>query len=80
MYVTPPGLPQCKDPPKEAEVDVVIEVCGVPDVVDEGIRYLRPGGLYIFVGMVHPDSKLNITGETLIRKCLTLKGSYHVPP
>lgn len=35
---------------------------------------LKPGGTYIFVGMVHPKSQLNITGEQIIRKCLTVKG------
>lgn len=35
---------------------------------------LKPGGLYIFVGMVHPHSRLDITGEQIIRKCLTIKG------
>jgi hypothetical protein len=35
---------------------------------------LKPGGVYIFVGMVHPHSKLDITGEQIIRKCLMIKG------
>ena len=25
--------------------------------------------------MVHPNSELNITGEQIIRKCLTIKGN-----
>ena len=56
------------------KVDVVVEVCGSPSVVPEGVALLRPGGRYIFVGMVHPDSHLDITAEQLIRKCLTIKG------
>ena len=28
----------------------------------------------MFIGMVHPNSKLDITGEQIIRKCLTIKG------
>ena len=55
-------------------LDVVVEVCGVPNVVNDGIRMLKPGGVYIFVGMVHPHSRLDITGEQIIRKCLTIKG------
>ncbi|CAF0709770.1 unnamed protein product [Brachionus calyciflorus] len=57
--------------------DCVIEACGSPEVVQNGIRLLKPGGAYIFVGMVHPKSGLNITGEQLIRKCLTLKGIHN---
>lgn len=43
-------------------------------MVNDGIRLLKPGGLYLFLGMVHPHSQLNITGEQIIRKCLTIKG------
>jgi hypothetical protein len=35
---------------------------------------LKPGGIYLFIGMVHPHSQLNITGEQIIRKCLMIKG------
>ncbi|XP_015751413.1 PREDICTED: L-threonine 3-dehydrogenase-like [Acropora digitifera] len=63
--------------PEKNSVDVVIEVCGVPGVIEEGIKVLRPGGLYVFIGMVHPNSKLDITGEQIIRKCLTIKGIHN---
>ena len=61
--------------PEEGSVDVVIEVCGVPSVLADGVSYLRPGGFYLLVGMVHPNSQLPITGEQIIRKCLTVKGN-----
>ena len=35
---------------------------------------LKPGGIYLLLGMVHPHSKLDITGEQIIRKCLTIQG------
>ena len=57
--------------------DCIIEACGSPDVIPNGIRLLKPGGAYIFVGMVHPKTSLNITGEQLIRKCLTIKGVHN---
>ena len=47
-------------------------------VVNDGFRLLKPGGLYLFLGMVHPHSKLNITGEQIIRKCLTIQGKKSV--
>jgi threonine dehydrogenase-like Zn-dependent dehydrogenase len=54
---------------------VTFKVCGVSSVVNDGFRMLKPGGLYLFIGMVHPKSQLNITGEQIIRKCLTIKGT-----
>ncbi len=55
----------------------MIEVCGSSDVVDDGIRLLKPGGIYLFVGMVHPKTAFKITGEQIIRKCLTIKGIHN---
>lgn len=60
--------------------DVVIEVAGVPSLVPEGVRLLRPGGHYLFAGMVHPDSALDITGEAIIRGCVTLRGFHNYAP
>jgi threonine dehydrogenase-like Zn-dependent dehydrogenase len=60
--------------------DVVIEAAGVAGVVAEGLRMLRPGGHYLFAGLVHPDSALEITGETIIRRCLTLRGFHNYAP
>lgn len=60
--------------------DVVIEVAGSPAVVPEGMKLLRPGGHYLLVGMVHPDSALHLTGEALIRKCVTLRGIHNYGP
>lgn len=59
------------------KIDCIIEVCGNPEVVPSGIKLLKPGGAYIFAGMVHPNSKLDFTGEQLIRKCLTIKGVHN---
>eukprot|EP00744_Colponema_vietnamica_P015081 GILI01021121.1.p1 GENE.GILI01021121.1~~GILI01021121.1.p1 ORF type:complete len:384 (-),score=108.13 GILI01021121.1:357-1508(-) len=58
-------------------VDAVVEVAGVPDVVPQGISLLRHGGRYVLAGMVHPKSQLNITGEQLIRKCISLIGVHN---
>lgn len=62
-------------------VDVVVEMTGVKHVVTEGVQLLRNGGHYAFAGMVHPDSQLSsLTGETIIRKCLTLRGVHNYTP
>jgi putative phosphonate catabolism associated alcohol dehydrogenase len=60
--------------------DVVIEVSGSASVIADGINWLRPGGHYAIAGLVHPDSALQLTGETLIRKCLTLRGIHNYAP
>ena len=58
-------------------VDAVLEVAGVAELVPEGIQLLRTGGHYGFVGMVHPHSHLDLTGEQIIRKCLTIQGTHN---
>jgi putative phosphonate catabolism associated alcohol dehydrogenase len=61
-------------------VDAVVEVSGQAGVVPEGVKLLRPGGFYALAGMVHPDSALDITGEQIIRKCLTIRGTHNYSP
>jgi putative phosphonate catabolism associated alcohol dehydrogenase len=61
-------------------VDAVIEAAGRAEVIAEGIELLRPGGRYQLVGLVHPDSRLDLTGETIIRKCLTIQGTHNYAP
>jgi len=62
-------------------VDVVVEMTGAKLVVTEGVQLLRNGGHYAFAGMVHPDTQLSsLTGETIIRKCLTIRGVHNYTP
>ena len=61
-------------------VDAVLEVAGASALIPEGIRLLRSGGKYGFVGMVHPHSQLELTGEQVIRKHLTLFGIHNYGP
>jgi len=62
-------------------VDVVVEMTGSRQVLAEGVQLLRNGGHYALAGMVHPDSQLSsITGETIIRKCLTIRGVHNYTP
>jgi len=62
------------------QVDAVLEVAGTSSVVAEGVEYLRPGGSYTFIGMVLPGTSLALTGETIIRKCLTIRGVHNYAP
>lgn len=61
-------------------VDVAIEVAGVRELIPEGVASLRVGGWYLLVGLVHPDSTLDLTAETLIRRCITVRGIHNYTP
>lgn len=61
-------------------VDAVFEVAGIKQLVPQGLKLLRPGGDYILVGLVHPDSDLGITAEQIIRKCIRIKGVHNYAP
>ena len=67
------------DPPPEG-LDAVFEVAGNADLIPSGVAALRPGGSYVFVGMVHPNTRLELTGEQVIRKCLTIRGVHNYSP
>ena len=75
-----PALRTAADVVVAGSVDAVFEVAGTSAVVPEGIRLLRPGGFYAFVGMVHPATTLELTGESVVRRCLTLRGFHNYAP
>jgi len=60
--------------------DAVFEVAGTSTVVPDGIRHLRVGGYYAFIGMVHPSTVLELSGQTVLRQCLTLRGFHNYAP
>jgi threonine dehydrogenase-like Zn-dependent dehydrogenase len=60
--------------------DAVFEVAGTSAVVTEGVRYLRVGGYYAFIGMVHPSTTLELSGQTVVRQCVTLRGFHNYAP
>lgn len=47
--------------------DVVFDFAGVPEVVDEGIAMLRPGGRYVEVGGVLPGTRVELDLGRLTR-------------
>jgi threonine dehydrogenase-like Zn-dependent dehydrogenase len=75
-----PVLEGTAEPAPAGRVDAVIEVTGTSAVVPEGVRLLRPGGFYAFAGMVHPATPLDLTGETVVRRCLTIRGFHNYAP
>ena len=75
-----PALNSARGRVAPGTVDAVIEAAGRAEVIAEGIELLRPGGHYQLLGLVHPDSRLDLTGETIIRKCLTIQGTHNYAP
>ncbi len=71
-----PTQPGASLPP----IDLALEVTGSSGVIPGGIAALRPGGHYVWAGMVHPETPLHLTGEAVIRKCLTLRGVHNYAP
>ncbi len=64
----------------DRSADVVVEACGQHSVVAEGLELLRTGGVYALAGLVHPGPALEIDGEDLLRRCLTLRGVHNYAP
>jgi putative phosphonate catabolism associated alcohol dehydrogenase len=61
-------------------VDLVIEVAGSAEAVPQGVSVLRPGGSYVWAGMVHPETALALTGEAVVKKCLRIRGVNNYAP
>ena len=61
-------------------VDLVIEVAGSAEAVPQGVSVLRPGGSYVWAGMVHPETALALTGEDVVKKCLHIRGVHNYAP
>ena len=60
--------------------DVVIEVCGVPDVIPHGLRMLRIGGRYVLGGLVNPHADVTIDANVIVRQWITLRGIHNYHP
>lgn len=71
---------QIKDLCKPEGADVVIELCGYPEVIPAGIQYLRVGGRYVLGGLVNPDAFVRIDANQILRKLLTLRGVHNYHP
>ena len=77
---TPDLLRQVREHCRPAGADVVIEVCGVPAVIAQGIEMLRIGGTYVLAGVVNPDAMVTLDANLLLRKSLTLRGVHNYHP
>jgi putative phosphonate catabolism associated alcohol dehydrogenase len=60
--------------------DAVIEVCGVPDVIPQGLQLLRVGGRYVLGGLVNPDANVTIDANMLVKRWVTMRGIHNYHP
>jgi threonine dehydrogenase-like Zn-dependent dehydrogenase len=60
--------------------DAVIEVCGVPEVIPEGLQMLRVGGRYVIAGLVNPEADVTIDANMLVKRWITMRGIHNYHP
>lgn len=60
--------------------DAVIEVCGSPDVIPQGIDLLRTGGTYVLGGVVNPNAMVILDANLLLKKMLIVRGVHNYHP
>lgn len=61
-------------------VDVAFEVSGAKDTIALAAEALRIGGRYLIAGLTRPGIVLDIDGNQVTRKCLTIKGVHNYKP
>jgi putative phosphonate catabolism associated alcohol dehydrogenase len=54
--------------------DVVAEFVGVPSAVEEGVRFLRQGGRYLWIGNITPGLPSALDPGTVVRAAQTIRG------
>ena len=60
--------------------DAVIEVCGEPSVIPQGLAVLRVGGRYVLGGLVNPNATVMIDANVIVRKWIQLRGIHNYHP
>ena len=60
--------------------DAVIEVCGVPEVIPQGLQMLRTGGRYVLGGLVNPHADVTIDANMLVKRWITVRGIHNYHP
>ena len=60
--------------------DVIIEVCGDPAVIPQGIDMLRAGGRYAITGTVSPNTNVNLDANRILSRMVTIRGVHNYHP
>lgn len=57
--------------------DYAFEVIGTPGTIEQAYAMIRPAGSAVIVGMAHPDSRIELSPQPLVRTEKRLVGSYY---
>ncbi len=61
-------------------VDVAIELTGAVEAIEAAVPLVRIGGALILVGSVSPSRAVSFVPETIVRRCLGLRGIHNYRP
>lgn len=61
-------------------VDLILEVSGATQAIDDGLSLLRLGGRYVWMGSVWPGSELTLDPQRIVTRQLTILGSHNYIP
>ena len=75
--VTPADLPGLTE---GRGADLVLDLSGAPEAVEEAVSQVRIGGRVILVGSVFPTRALALHGDELVRRILRIEGVHNYTP
>lgn len=70
-----PVFPKIEDLPKDS-FDTVIDATGVISVMQEAMRYVRPGGTILYFGVANPGERMEVCPFDMFTKEVTILSSY----
>ena len=59
---------------------MIIEVCGEPTVIPQGIDMLRAQGRYAITGTVSPHAYISLNANRILTRMVTLTGVHNYHP
>ncbi len=65
---------------KPDQLDLFIDLTGVPNCMEEGLQKLDIGGTALLLGATYPSRNLSVNAEVILRKILTIKGLHNYAP
>jgi putative phosphonate catabolism associated alcohol dehydrogenase len=60
-----------------SKIEVVFDMSGSPEAMEEGVAALAVGGVAVWVGAVFRQRKVMVDAEQIIRRLITLKGLHN---
>jgi alcohol dehydrogenase len=58
-------------------MEVVFDMSGSPEAMEEGVAALAIGGVAVWVGAVFRQRKVRVDAEQIIRRLITIKGLHN---